>query len=198
MQEGGGSDVTPPTPRTAPETSLGEPRPGEPRPPGEEAPTVAEETPRRRRTGMMVGGIVALVVVGGVVAYLLLRGGGQAIETPNGTLLIEDVKLADSWPVGCTPSPTDLSCIAPQPGFKILAVVLVPEETPPEGLLGPGAPSPQTGAVYVTDSTGDRLEVAASSFDVGGARFVLMFTPSSSATGFVLHHPQNDPIELDV
>jgi hypothetical protein len=186
MSERSGSDEVPPPSPPPP----GDSQPAEPTP-------LEAEAPPRRRTGIVVAIVVLVLLVAGAAAFFLLGGGKPAIETPEGRLLVDSAQLTDSWPEGCEPSPTDPSCLAPQPGYRLLAVVIVPEEEPEGDILDEDAPSPDTDRTYVTDSTGARLEVAATSFDIGGARWVLIFTPSTSASGFVLHYPDNEPIELE-
>jgi hypothetical protein len=205
MHEGTGFDKPRPTPTdppgdasspTLPVGTPSTPEVGQAHEPALQPPAeTGEPEARKGARRVLVVGLAALAVAGGIGAFLLTRGGGPEIQTAQGPLLIQDVQFVDSHPAGCTPSQFDPSCLAAQPGYRLLVVTFVPEE-PAEGFDDSG-PSPDTGATYVTDASGERSEVAATSFSSDGS-WKLIFTPATGATGFVLHHPGNEPIELDV
>lgn len=112
------------------------------------------------------------------------------IHTSAGVFSIEDVEITDRWPPDCGDlSPT---CSAPEPGYKVLVV-----------WLDPGSAEDVTGtlagvysSLYVVDSEGERTKGFAGG--MVSERFLVAFTPPESSSGFTLHWPDNDPIELDI
>jgi hypothetical protein len=154
------------------------------------------------RARRAIGGcVVALVVACTVGCGGDSGSSGAEFTSGGGSYRITKVKISDRYPADCT----DRCLIGPSGSSSSqqlqagLELIVVTTESQSEGSDGKGLGASCPGeSVYVTASDGSRHSCTAGGYTSGGeAGFDLLFGVPAGATGFKLHVPDNEPIELD-
>jgi hypothetical protein len=151
-----------------------------------------------------------VLALAGVLAALALAGcggGGDSngqgtITTPEGSYSIETVEVTDRYPAGCSDScligpPGSSSSQQLQAGRQLVIVALEPDF---EGTtkIEDRCPGDEI-SVVADDASKHSCTAVGRSLSGEGTRGTidLLFGTSAGTTGFTLHVPDNDPIELD-
>ena len=171
--------------------------------------------PRRRRPKwiLVVGALVA-IGLGALLAFFLTRDNaptatrgeqgaaqeaegdstGLQITTASGSFMIADVVIGDRHPEGC--ADTDPSCQRAVPGYQVVVVELIPQgDANVDDITSEGTEA------YLISSDTTRTNsflYGWSTTDDDIKQGMVGFTPADTESGFVLHWPGNDPIDLGV
>ena len=136
-----------------------------------------------------------------LVTLLLVACGGSSpqaeIQTSQGTVILQDVELADRFPPDCDAGSS--GCVAAQDGHRYLVLWLRWAD-----VEGPGIPveklgmltdfAGESGSAYVVDGDGARTEAGGSGLESG--RLFVTFSVPDGARDFTLHWPDNPAVDL--
>ncbi|MCG8351752.1 MAG: hypothetical protein MI924_28630 [Chloroflexales bacterium] len=113
------------------------------------------------------------------------------IVTSVGTLVIDEVQMADRFPLGCDPNP--FYCDLPQEGYQMLVIWLARQDGGDPGEIG-GALFGASKEAYVVADDDARSDRRLGGLQQG--RLVVVFITPASARTLTLFWPGNPPITL--